>query len=148
MKNQVLSIEQMQKLKELGVDTSKASMAVYNIYAGEQKEYDILAANGAFAEKQEHDRFGYGIHNVVSFDKKPVFTLQDIIESLQGTKSFYFRKECENFYLKIEKFSDTNYSISYENSDHFIVGFSGSCLLTCAYNMLIWVAENGYLTSK
>lgn len=26
MKNQVLSIEQMQKLKELGVDTSKASM--------------------------------------------------------------------------------------------------------------------------
>ena len=80
MKNQVLSIDQMQKLKELGVDTSKASMAVYNIYAGEQKEYDILAANGAFAEKQEHDRFGYGIHNVVSFDKKPVFTLQDIID--------------------------------------------------------------------
>ena len=36
----VLSIEQMTKLKELGVDTSKASMAVYGIYAGEKKEYE------------------------------------------------------------------------------------------------------------
>ena len=140
MKNQVLSIEQMQKLKELGVDTSKASMAVYNIYAGEQKEYDILAANGAFAEKQEHDRFGYGIHNVVSFDKKPVFTLQDIIELLPYT--------FDNFYLKIYRGINMYYFI-YEsiNSEDDIIE-KGNTPLLAAYNMLIWVAENGYLTSK
>ena len=140
MKNQVLSIEQMQKLKELGVDTSKASMAVYNIYAGEQKEYDILAANGAFAEKQEHDRFGYGIHNVVSFDKKPVFTLQDIIELLPYT--------FDNFYLKIYRGINMYYFI-YEsiNSEDDIIE-KGNTPLLAAYNMLIWIAENGYLTSK
>ena len=140
MKNQVLSIEQMQKLKELGVDTSKASMAVYNIYAGEEKEYDILAANGAFAEKQEHDRLGYGIHNVVSFDKKPVFTLQDIIELLPYT--------FDNFYLKIYRGINMYYFI-YEsiNSEDDIIE-KGNTPLLAAYNMLIWVAENGYLTSK
>lgn len=129
MKNQVLSIEQMQKLKELGVDVSPDGICF-------------------------HYRFDGGNTHRLEFapsycsDDIKAFTLQDIVESLQGTKSFYFRKACENFYLTIEKFSDTNYSISYENSDHFIVGFSGVCLLTCAYNMLIWVAENGYLTSK
>ena len=153
MKNQVLSIEQMQKLKELGVDTSKASMAVYNIYAGEHKEYDILAANGAFAEKQEHDRFGYGIHNVVSFDKKPVFTLQDIVELLPAKiqrnaeydltiyKDFLLYS-CEGknncvacrpliFFNAVELFTDIE------------IGLIGA-----AYEMLIWVAENGYLKTK
>ena len=146
MKNQVLSIEQMQKLKELGVDTSKASMAVYNIYAGEQKEYDILAANGAFAEKQEHDRFGYGIHNVVSFDKKPVFTLQDIIELLPKTLPHQFLSLTLRItkdsveYVDYSFFEDvfTEYSECDEKSD----------ILNAAYNMLIWVAENGYLTDK
>ena len=139
MKNQVLSIEQMQKLKELGADTSKASM--HFLYMPTAKSI----MSGVFEVDDEPEVF---VSRKGMDHENPVFTLQDIIELLQGTKSFYFRKECENFYLKIEKFSDTNYSISYENSDHFIVGFSGSCLLTCAYNMLIWVAENGYLTSK
>ena len=93
-----LSFEQMQKLKELGIDTSKASMAVYNIYAGEKKEYDILAANGVFAEKQEHDRFGYGIHNVVSFDKKPVF----VFEARQDTQSF---PDCEHLFSLYQYFN-------------------------------------------
>ena len=137
MKNQVLSIEQMQKLKESGVDINKASMCYISKYPScDFNDGDSIVVVSKDFNKRLYNEFG------------PAFTLHDIIELLQGTKSFYFRKECENFYLKIEKFSDTNYSISYENSDHFIVGFSGSCLLTCTYNMLIWVAENGYLTSK
>ena len=140
MKNQVLGIEQMQKLKELGVDTSKASMAVYNIYAGEQKEYGILAANGAFAEKQEHDRFGYGIHNIVAFDKKPVFTLQDIIELLPNT--------FDGYYLNIYR-SSLAYCFEYENiSDKDWKLEKGSNPLEAAYKMLIWVIENGYLKTK
>ena len=133
----VLSIEQMSRLKELGVDINKASMCYISKYPScDFDDGDSIVVVSKDFNKRLYNEFG------------PAFTLQDIIELLQGTKSFYFRKECENFYLKIEKFSDTNYSISYENSDHFIVGFSGSCLLTCTYNMLIWVAENGYLTSK
>lgn len=137
-----LSFEQMQKLKELGIDTSKASMAVYNIYAGEEKEYDILAANGVFAEKQEHDRFGYGIHNVVSFDKKPVFTSQDIIELLPCEVTDY-----ADYQLLINKQRDS-YSVSYENTDSFLVSFCRVELLDCLYEMLLWVIDNDYLETK
>jgi len=143
MKNQVLSIEQMQKLKELGIDTSEASMAVYNIYAGEQKEYDILAANGAFAEKQEHDRFGYGIHNVVSFDKKPVFTLQDIVELLPTT----IHTDGGFFYLTIMRTCIFYYFV-YEDGKRILNKEFDDDIIQSAYEMLIWVAENGYLTSK
>ena len=129
MKNQVLSIEQMQRLKELGVDIQPTGTCL--MYTSDSSDNYYLKYGESTCE-----------------DDVAAFWLQDIIELLQGTKSFYFRKSCENFYLKIEKFSDTNYSISYENSDHFFVGFSSSCLLTCAYNMLIWVVENGYLKTK
>ena len=142
MENQVLSLEQMNQLKELGVDTSRASMAIYSIYAGEEKEYNILAANGVFAEKQEHDRFGYGIHNVVSFDKKPVFTSQDIIELLPREVT-----DSADYQLLINKQRDS-YSVSYENTDSFLVSFCRVELLDCLYEMLLWVIENDYLETK
>ena len=142
MENQVLSLEQMNQLKELGVDTSRASMAIYSIYAGEEKEYNILAANGVFAEKQEHDRFGYGIHNVVSFDKKPVFTSQDIIELLPREVTDY-----ADYQLLIDKQRDS-YSVSYENTDSFLVSFCRVELLDCLYEMLLWVIDNDYLETK
>ena len=142
MENQVLSLEQMNQLKELGVDTSRASMAIYSIYAGEEKEYNILAANGVFAEKQEHDRFGYGIHNVVSFDKKPVFTSQDIIELLPREVTDY-----ADYQLLIDKQRDS-YSVSYENTDSFLVSFCRVDLLDCLYEMLLWVIDNDYLETK
>ena len=142
MENQVLSLEQMNQLKELGVDTSRASMAIYSIYAGEEKEYNILAANGVFAEKQEHDRFGYGIHNVVSFDKKPVFTSQDIIELLPREVTDY-----ADYQLLIDKQRDS-YSVSYENTDSFLVSFCRVELLDCLYEMLLWVIDNDYLEKK
>ncbi len=142
MENQVLSLEQMNQLKELGVDTSRASMAIYSIYAGEEKEYNILAANGVFAEKQEHDRFGYGIHNVVSFDKKPVFTSQDIIELLPLEVTDY-----ADYQLLINKQRDS-YSVSYENTDSFLVSFCRVELLDCLYEMLLWVIDNDYLETK
>ena len=138
----VLSIEQMNQLKELGVDTSKASMAIYNIYAGEEKEYDILASNGAFPEKQEHDRFGYGIHNVVSFYKEPLFTSQDIIELLPHEVTDY-----AEYQLSIDKQHDS-YSVSYENTDSFLVSFCRIDLLDCLYEMLLWVIDNNYLKTK
>ena len=138
----VLSLEQMNQLKELGVDTSRASMAIYSIYAGEEKEYNILAANGVFAEKQEHDRFGYGIHNVVSFDKKPVFTSQDIIELLPHEVTDY-----ADYQLLIDKQRDS-YSVSYENTDSFLVSFCRVELLDCLYEMLLWVIDNDYLETK
>lgn len=128
----VLSIEQMTRLKELGVDTSKASMAIYDIYAGGNKVYDIIASNGAFPEDQEYDRFGYGIHSAVAFCKKPVFTLQDIIELLP-IENIDIRRNCHERWI-----------MSYKDE----ITFKTEFMIDAAYLMLIWVIENGHLKTK
>ena len=146
MENQVLTIEQMVRLKELGVDTSKASMAIYSIYAGEKKEYDILSSNGAFPEKQEHDRFGYGIHNIVAFDKKTIFTLQDIIELLP--KSIIINS-VKHWFCVSQNCLLTEFQVMYfDGRDSYGVIKQNKSLLQAAYNMLVCVIENGYLKTK
>ena len=141
----VLSIEQMTKLKELGVDTSIASMAIYDIYAGGYKVYDIIASNGAFPEDQEYDRFGYGIHSAVAFCKKPVFTLQDIIELLpKQLPQNDFGDNC----LFITPNAGLNGYVFHhkDNEDGEIYKqIYSEDILQAAYEMLIWVIENGYL---
>ena len=141
----VLSIEQMNQLKELGVDTSKASMAVYCIYAGEEKEYDILSSNGAFPEKQEHDRFGYGIHNIVKLEKKTVFTLQDLIELLPKQLPPYdFGYNC---LLITPNVGLNGYVFHYKDiaDGEIYKQIYSENILQSAYEMLIWVIENSYL---
>ena len=140
----VLSIEQMNRLKELGVDNSIASMAIYDIYAGENKVYDIIASNGAFPEEQEYDRFGYGIYSAVAFCKKPVFTLQDIIELLPETLPHQFLYPTLRINKTSVEYVDYSYfkNVFIENSEYD----EKEDILNAAYNMLIWVIKNGYLT--
>ena len=153
----VLTIEQMNRLKELGVDTSIASMAIYDIYAGENKVYDIIALNGAFHEEQEYDRFGYGIHSAVAFCKKPVFSLQDIIELLPKSISHKYEvlsKTCEDTYVLVWdmeggvlKYCD-DIGCEREYTNHAIIHVNEIGILESFYQMLIWVIENGYLKTK
>ena len=71
MKNQVLSIEQMQKLKELGVDTSQASMCYISKYPScDFDDGDSIVVVSKDFNKRLYNEFG------------PAFTLQDIIELL------------------------------------------------------------------
>ena len=129
MKNQVISIEQMQKLKELGVDINKASMCYISKYTScDFDDGDSIVVVSKDFNKRLYNEFG------------PAFTLQDIIELLPYT--------FDNFYLKIYRGINMYYFI-YEsiNSEDDIIE-KGNTPLLAAYNMLIWVAENGYLTSK
>ena len=141
----VLSFERMQKLKELGIDTDKASMAICDIYAGEggdDKVYDILLQNNVYSEKFERDALGYPIHSIVIFNKTPVFTSQDIIELLPREVT-----DSADYQLLIDKQRDS-YSVSYENTDSFLVSFCRVELLDCLYEMLLWVIDNDYLEKK
>lgn len=129
MRNQVLSIEQMRKLKELGVDINKASMCYISKYPScDFDDGDSIVVVSKDFNKRLYNEFG------------PTFTLQDIIELLPYT--------FDNFYLKIYRGINMYYFI-YEsiNSEDDIIE-KGNTPLLAAYNMLIWVAENGYLTSK
>ena len=74
MKNQVLSIDQMQHLKELGVDTSKAG--VYWARRSHGSRIDDSSKNDWFLSLQkEFMRVGFTAYEVV-----PTFTLADILQ--------------------------------------------------------------------
>ena len=133
MKSQVLSIEQMRHLQELGVDTSKAKMCWYAIYETEPNWYNELRIRDEVFDK--------------NYPHIPTFTLQDILEILPKTIENWFTdagiyKQKASFEMYIK---DSNWHICYSLFDEEI--YSNDCdnLLTCAYETLCWCAENNYL---
>ena len=126
MKDQVLSINQMQHLKELGIDVSKASMAWY-------QDYDDLL-----------DR-SYSLCELTNFTKKlyniPTFTLQDMINLMPcefwATDGNLYELEINNKHIGyVNSMHDYKEPLYYNWNDN---------LLENAYNMLVWLAENKYI---
>ena len=129
----VLSLEQMNKLKELGVDVSNASMCYISIYPYGDLSDGIVPVSKDF-DKNFYNEFG------------DVFTLQDIIELLPDTievgKNNYY-------YLILQKETNAYYHCVYENLDLEILHrYRSSTMIESAYQMLLWVIENGYLKTK
>lgn len=127
MKNQVLSIKQMQHLKELGVDRKQASMC-------------------RVTDKRGKTRLV--VHSLQCYDDKkyatriPAFTAQDILNLLpiKITKA-----DGSRFYLSAEFPNDDRWEISYSYLGSILERFVHKELLTVAYKMLCWCAENGYV---
>lgn len=155
MRQQVLSIEQMKHLQELGLDTSNASMLW-----------------------QRKTRFFNGKANVsgwvldlnipiilIDYDEIeliPTFTLQDILELLPTNISSEEQTWPASLHIDYEK-----YLIAYGNTDRedleifhseqinhkdFDVSVDiphvGKATLNAAYEMLCWCIENGYVPTK
>ena len=146
MRNQVLSIEQMQKLKELGVNTSKASMCYISKYPScdfDDGDEIVVVCNDF--NKKLHNEFG------------PAFTLQDIIELLPKSISHKYEvlsKTYEDTYALVWdmeggvlKYCD-DIGCEREYTNHAIIHVNEIGVLESLYNMLVWVAENGYLKTK
>ena len=145
MKNQVLSIEQMQKLKELGVDINKASMCYISKYPScDFDDGDSIVVVSKDFNKRLYNEFG------------PAFTLQDILELLPKEimtiteKRYVSITECYQL-----NWNPINGSLRYDNVwDGDCTVLYGVCyteeegILFAAYHLLVWVVENGYLTSK
>lgn len=125
MSKQCLSIEQMQHLKELGVDTSKASMKWVNKYQnafGDNWEKVPVSVN---LDTEYYQSFGYA------------FTLQDVLELLP---------------IKIEgcRLEFDRHKVSYFDymNERTIKLTRKQNLIDAAYEMLCWVIENGYLKTE
>ena len=117
----VLSIEQMTKLKELGVDVKPKGTCL--MYTSDSSDNYYLKYGESTCE-----------------DDVAAFGLQDVIELLPYTFN--------NNYLRIYR-SISIYYFIYENmnlEDDILE--KGRNPLEAAYNMLIWVIENGYLKTK
>lgn len=137
MSKQVLSIEQMQHLKELGVDTNEASATVYEIsetetYCGYKRR--ITTTDGY-------------LDNYI--DKEPTFTLQDVLDLLPKE---LIDKDDYKFVLKAEY--GILHEVWYIGYYYYDVVFndtalrSGENLLDAAYEMLCWCAKNGYIETN
>ena len=137
MKNQVLSIEQMQKLKELGVDINKASMCYISKYPScdfDDGDEIVVVCNDF--NKRLYNEFG------------PAFTLQDIIELLpKQLPPVDFGYNC---FLVTPNSGLTGYVFHYDDiaDGEIYKQIYSEKFLDAAYEMLVWVAENGYLKSK
>ena len=131
----VLSFEQMNQLKELGVDTSKASMCYISKYTScdfDDGDEIVVVCNDF--NKKLHNEFG------------PAFTLQDIIELLP--KSIIINS-VKHWFCVNQNCLLTEFQVMYfDGYDSYGVIKQNKSLLQAAYEMLIWVAENGYLKTK
>lgn len=127
MENQVLSIEQMNHLKELGVDTSGASMAWQR----------------GSATRHEWVLYAVGNMSLSLLEKEHTFTLQDMIDLMP-------RKLNSKAELQVD-LNDNSFSYFYvENAYDYqlIAKFVSDKLINSAYCMLCWLAENDYLINK
>lgn len=141
MREQCLNIEQMQHLKKLGVDASKASMVL--LYTDDEGEIIDWDEADEYPEKftELHDaETGNYDH---SYRKDcAVFTLQDILDLLPATVD-------DDYRLYIDK-GLVLYTIGYVDavSEEIYEDFRERELIDAAYDMLCWVVENGYLKEK
>lgn len=132
IEEQVLSREQMKHLQELGVDTSDASMAYYNISRDNQHDKWVL---GIANKEVASIMLSNGITEI-----KPAYTIGDLIEKLPNYINGWNGNR-----LVIEGDEDSDYWYAvyknrYEEAETEY--FDSENLSIVLYNMLCWVAEN------
>lgn len=141
MEKQVLSIERMQHLQELGLDTSKASMCWVKDLTkeiAEEKEIDMTIGWSLDFNNPEFYKYEWmkGI---------PTFTLQDILELLPK----YLINNQIRYKLTV-CFSKTanHWLIMYYDNHNVLEFYSNSEIIDAAYYLLCWCIENGYIKTK
>lgn len=132
---QVLSIEQMKHLQELGLNTSDASM-----------HYQFLPTadsiiNGTDEVEKEPSLF---VSQPNMKHEYPTYTLQDILDKLPK------RIETEDYEFELYIYYHENgVSVFYDDGDITqLAFFSKPTLLESAYEMLCWCIEKGYIKTN
>ncbi len=126
IEEQVLSIEQMKHLQELGVDTSDASMCWLDFEDNEPMEVAVFVPQ---------IMLGYATCKIY-----PTYTIGDLIEKLPKHINGWNDNR-----LVIDGDEDADYwYVVYKNryEDAETEYFDSENLLTALYNLLCWVAEN------
>lgn len=128
----ILSIEQMKHLLELGLKIDKASCS-YSRHIPTDRTEVVWG--------YEEDT------NDVLFETIPAFTLQDILDLLPP---YLYEDFGLCLYLMIEQLNDDGtkeWSIRYCSSDYsdFDVEFTSENIIECAYDMLCHCIANNYI---
>lgn len=132
---QVLSIEQMRYLQELGLDTGDASMYWARVSHG-SRIYDNSKGKWFLSLQKEFQTCGF-----VSYETLPAYTLQDIMQKLPPSINICM--------LHIYKAADLWYFVYMDSYTRTIISTQYSPdIMSAAYQMLCWVIENGYLETN
>lgn len=139
MSKQCLDVLQMQHLKDLGVDTSKA-----NFYWHRTKSLNNY---------QEWDewKLHYGVlklargFKTINCGYVRTFTLQDIIDLLPIE---IYTEENELATLKIYFPNDGYWEFSYMGLNKCMEFFLEENIIDAAYEMLCWCIKNGYVKTN
>ena len=143
MSKQVLDVQQMQHLQELGFDTINASMLYCDLY----DEEHILVERKHRFDKEENAIVLDGVRDSVIYCKKvtPAYTLQDVLDALPASIG-YGRK------LYVLKLDMLNKIICYRDtaSDDTLVfvKFMEIPLIDAAYSMLCWAIDNKFVETN
>lgn len=129
---QVLSIEQMKLLQELGLDTSDASMHWQYLPTAD------AIINGTDEIEEELCLF---VSQLNMKHEYPAYTLQDIMQKLPPSINICM--------LHIYKAADLWYFVYMDSYTRTIISTQYSPdIMSAAYQMLCWVIENGYLETN
>ena len=130
MNNQVLLVEQMQELIDMGIDTSSASCIWWNFA---DLGFALMFLNdGRESLTIEKMKENHGAENIV-----PAFTFQDILEMLPD-----IGKEYANHPHVFKASDGIHWYCSYGTMTCEI---KGKTPLEAAFNMLKWVKQNNYI---
>lgn len=136
MEKQVLSIEQMRELIELGIDTSKASMCYCDL---ESDEYhfgsNVIVPNNATLSE-----YGLCRENLT-----PTFTLQDILEILPNWIDPYYYNVKYHKNLFYHEYVNKWICSYVASNGASIQQFASDSPLEAAFNMLKWCKHNKYI---
>ena len=142
MGKQVLDIEQMKHLQELGLDTSNASMAlIYTNSNGDVVDWEnanVDVHESSVGEYNSYLRRLYG-----------AFTLQDILDLLP----LIIEHNSDKYELRIKRMvfaGGVKYAVLYEEQEYinWYIMQSYDNLIDAAYEMLCWCIENGYVETN
>lgn len=129
---QVLSIEQMKHLRDLGIDTSNASM------------YWARVSHGSSIDDKSKGKWFLSLHKefqtcgFMSYESIPTYTLQDILGKLPCFIG--------NQVLTIQKLADSYTCLYIEPYTRSMINITESKEpIDAAYDMLCWCIENGYV---
>lgn len=134
MREQVLSIEQMQHLKELGVNTSKASMC----YRRRIRDFRGESKVGRWSLVVNQPII---VSNFETYEEVPTFTLQDIINLLpKKITTNDFHRDSVRF---VSDFSENKIGYAYSHETCGEISFYKEfCwvdkIINAAYEMLCW----------
>lgn len=131
---QVLSIEQMRHLQELGLDMSDASIYWARVSHG-SRVYDKSKGKWFMSLQKEFQTCGF-----TSYETLPAYTLQDILNKLPESIQIYDLYIFKQAGLWVFKYIDVE--------DETLHSETMPRIIDAAYYMLCWCIEKGYIKTN